>query len=137
MMNRHKQRLSPGLGAGSIFLAILLAGRIALAETPDRIGIETPADPPAGTQEATVPSTVDINNFDFSPMMLTIAPGTKVTWTNHDDVPHTVVSADDPKQFRSPPLDTDDAYSFVFTKPGTYKYFCSVHPKMVGMIIVK
>jgi plastocyanin len=125
------------LGAMTTVLGIWLAGSVAWAETPDRIGIETPADPQASAQEATVPTSVDINNFDFSPMMLTIKPGTKVTWTNHDDVPHTVVSADDPAQFKSPPLDTDDAFSFVFTKPGTYKYFCSVHPTMVGTIVVK
>lgn len=80
---------------------------------------------------------VSIDNFDFSPMTLTIATGTTVTWTNHDDVPHTVVSADDPRAFKSPPLDTDDAYSFTFKKAGTYKYFCSVHPKMVGVVMVK
>lgn len=89
----------------------------------------------AVTQPAAVQ--VAIDNFDFSPMMLTITTGTTVTWTNHDDVPHTVVSADDPRAFKSPPLDTDDAYSFTFVKAGTYKYFCTVHPKMVGVVTVK
>jgi plastocyanin len=88
-------------------------------------------------QSAAVTDHVDINNFDFAPMTLTVKVGAKVTWANHDDVPHTVVSADDPALFKSPPLDTDDAYSFTFTKAGTYKYFCSVHPKMVGIIIVQ
>lgn len=80
---------------------------------------------------------VQIDNFDFAPMTLTVAIGTTVTWTNHDDIPHTVVSADNPAVFKSPPLDTDDAYSFTFTIPGAYKYFCSVHPKMVGMVVVR
>jgi plastocyanin len=92
----------------------------------------------AATSQSTAMSVkVEIDNFDFSPMTMTVTPGTTVTWTNHDDIPHTVVSADESKLFKSPPLDTDDAYSFTFQKPGTYRYFCSVHPKMVGMIVVK
>jgi plastocyanin len=92
----------------------------------------------AATSQATgMTAKVEIDNFDFSPMTVTVTPGTTITWTNHDDIPHTVVSADDPSLFKSPPLDTDDAYSMTFVKPGTYKYFCSVHPKMVGMIVVK
>jgi plastocyanin len=58
-----------------------------------------------------------------------------VRWTNHDDIPHTVVADD--KTFKSKALDTDDAFSFTFTKPGTYNYFCSLHPKMTGKIVVQ
>jgi len=100
-------------------------------------GASTSTPLPADAQTAAAGPRVDINNFDFSPMSLAIAAGTRVTWTNHDDIPHTVVSSDNPPLFKSPPLDTDDAFSVTFTKPGTYAYFCSVHPKMVGTIIVR
>lgn len=92
---------------------------------------------PAPTQATASANHVDINNFDFAPMTLTITAGTQVTWTNHDDIPHTVVSGDSPPAFKSPALDTDDSFYFTFMKPGTYSYFCSVHPKMVGSIVVK
>jgi len=63
--------------------------------------------------------------------------GTSVTWTNRDDIPHTVVSTDDPKTFKSKVLDTDEKFSFTFSKAGTYPYFCSIHPKMTGKVIVQ
>jgi plastocyanin len=77
---------------------------------------------------------VTIDNFTFQPAELTVKVGTTVTWTNHDDIPHTVVSAG---KFRSKTLDTDDSFSFTFTAAGDYKYFCSLHPHMVGMIKVE
>jgi amicyanin len=77
---------------------------------------------------------VKISNFTFEPKELHIKAGTKVTWTNEDDIPHTVVS---PPQIRSQPLDTDQAYSFTFARPGTYKYFCSLHPHMTGLVVVE
>ena len=77
---------------------------------------------------------VEIKDFSFGPMMLTVPAGATVTWTNKDEEPHTVFSSDD--AFKSKALDTDEKFSFTFTKPGTYKYFCSVHPKMVGAIVV-
>jgi plastocyanin len=80
---------------------------------------------------------VTISNFSFAPAVLTVAPGTKVVWTNGDEEPHTVMSADGGATFKSPALDTDDKFSFAFDKPGTYKYFCSIHPHMSGTIIVK
>src|SRR5580692_1357106 len=86
---------------------------------------------------AAAPDTVTIANFAFSPTPLTVAPGTKVTWNNKDEEPHTVTSADGGKTFKSDALDTDDKFSFTFDKPGTYKYFCSIHPHMVGTIVVK
>jgi plastocyanin len=79
---------------------------------------------------------VTIDNYTFSPSLLTVPVGTTVTWVNHDDTPHVVVSDDNPRTFRSGGLDTDDKFSFTFTKPGTYKYFCAVHPHMTGMVIV-
>src|ERR1700693_3126022 len=80
---------------------------------------------------------VGIDNFAFSPSKLTVPAGTKVTWINHDDVPHTATSTAKPRLFHSGTLDTDDKFSFVFTTPGTYDYFCAVHPHMTGQIIVK
>ena len=81
--------------------------------------------------------TVTIDNFAFDPPMLTVAPGTKVTWINRDDVPHTATSSATPRAFNSKALDTDDKFSFVFTAPGTYDYFCAVHPHMTATIVVK
>jgi plastocyanin len=79
---------------------------------------------------------VKIDNFTFGPPTLKVAAGTTVTWTNRDDVPHTVVS-DDKSTFRSKALDTDEQFSYTFTKPGKYSYFCSVHPKMTGEVVVE
>jgi plastocyanin len=79
---------------------------------------------------------VKIDNFAFSPQELAIAAGTTVEWVNRDDIPHTVVS-DDKKTFKSKALDTDEKFSYTFTKPGTYPYFCSIHPKMTGKVIVQ
>jgi plastocyanin len=78
---------------------------------------------------------VAIDNFAFAPQVIVVAPGTTVTWTNADDDPHTVVAND--KSFHSPAMDTDDSYSFTFTRPGEYAYFCSLHPHMTGKVIVK
>jgi len=78
---------------------------------------------------------VKIDNFSFMPASLTVPAGTKVTWTNHDDVPHNVVSTD--KKFASPVLDTDEQFSYEFKDPGTYAYYCSIHPKMTGKVIVQ
>ena len=79
-------------------------------------------------------STVTIDNFTFAPAELTVKVGTTVTWKNHDDIPHTIVSAG---KFRSKALDTDDSYSFTFTTAGAYAYFCSLHPHMTGTIKVE
>ena len=86
----------------------------------------------AKAQEA---NTIVMKNFDFSPMMLTVKAGTTVTWKNLDGEPHTVVSPDG--VFRSHALDQGDAFTFKFDKPGTYKYICSIHPKMRAAIIVQ
>jgi plastocyanin len=91
---------------------------------------EAPKLHPAPTTQVT------IDNFTFSPQSLTIAPGTIVTWVNHDDVPHTATSSAKPREFGSRALDTDDKFSHTFSTPGTYPYFCAVHPHMTGTIIV-
>ena len=77
---------------------------------------------------------VTIDNFTFTPAELKVKVGDTVTWTNHDDIPHTVVSAG---KFRSKTMDTDGTFSFTFTSAGDYKYFCSLHPHMTGMIKVE
>jgi plastocyanin len=77
---------------------------------------------------------VTIDNFTFSPAEVKVKVGDTVTWTNHDDIPHTAVSAG---KFRSKTMDTDDKFSFTFTSAGDYKYFCSLHPHMTGMIKVE
>jgi plastocyanin len=90
------------------------------------------------SQPATQPTAVvQIDNFTYEPSELVVAAGTKVTWKNVDDVPHTATSRDDPQVFDSGPLDTDDTFSFTFSKPGTYAYYCKVHPHMRGVITVK
>jgi len=86
---------------------------------------------------APAPAEVKIDNFSFGPATLTVAVGTTVTWTNRDDIPHTVVSSDDPKAFKSKVMDTDEKFSYTFITPGTFSYFCSVHPKMTGTVVVK
>jgi len=78
---------------------------------------------------------VTIDNFSFTPQDITVKAGTTVTWVNQDDVPHTVVSNE--KKFKSKALDTDDKFSFTFNDPGTYEYYCSVHPKMTAKVTVK
>ncbi len=79
---------------------------------------------------------VTIDNFVFTPATLTIPSATSVTWANHDDIPHSVVSANRPPDFKSPVLDTDESFARVFDKPGTYLYFCGLHPHMKGTIVV-
>jgi plastocyanin len=80
--------------------------------------------------------TVTIDNFNFSPAVITVPAGTTIRWTNRDDIPHTVVS-DDKTTFKSKPLDTDEQFTYTFSKPGTYSYSCSIHPKMTGKVIVQ
>jgi plastocyanin len=88
------------------------------------------------SQEAPVKSAeVKIDNFTFGPQSLEVPLNTSITWINRDDIPHTVVSEDG--IFKSKALDTDDKFSFTFSKAGTYQYFCSLHPKMVGKITVR
>jgi plastocyanin len=85
---------------------------------------------------AAAPTTVAIDNFTFTPQKLTVKAGTTVTWTNMDDIPHGIAATDNAIT-RSKALDTDDSYSFTFTTPGTYTYFCYIHPHMTGTIVVE
>ena len=96
----------------------------------------TPAAKP-NADAPTAPNQVTIDNFAFNPKTLTVPVGTEVTWINRDDVPHTATSTVKPRVFDSKTLDTDDTFSYVFTAPGTYQYYCAVHPHMTGEIVVK
>ena len=78
---------------------------------------------------------VTIKSFAFGPASVTVPVGTKVTWTNKDNEPHTVVSND--QKFQSDAMDTGDTFSVTFDKPGTYGYFCTLHPHMTGKVIVE
>ncbi len=82
------------------------------------------------------PGTVRIDNFTFNPPQLTVKAGTTVTWVNKDDIPHGIASSSN-AFVKSKALDTDDSYSFTFTTPGTYAYFCYIHPHMTGTIVVE
>jgi plastocyanin len=81
------------------------------------------------------PTEVRVDNFTFGPDTLTVPANSTVTWVNKDDVPHVIASTDG--VFKSKALDTDDKYSYTFSKAGTYSYYCSIHPKMVGKIVVQ
>jgi plastocyanin len=89
----------------------------------------------ANDQPSTANAEVKIDNFVFGPETITVAVGATVTWTNKDDIPHTTVSTDG--VFKSKVMDTDEKFSYTFTKAGTYSYFCSVHPKMTGKVVVQ
>jgi len=108
--------------------ALVLAALTLLAGGQRSLGAN-PGDKPASG------AAVKIDNFSFGRTTLTVPAGTKVTWTNGDDVPHTVVSTDN--VFKGPALDTDQTFSYTFTKPGTYSYYCSIHPKMTGKVVVQ
>lgn len=108
---------------GAVLLATLSYGKAATGEKLSPVAVM-----PAAIE-------VKIDNFKFGPEVLTIPVGATVIWTNRDDIPHTVVSTDG--IFKSKVLDTDEKFSFTFTKAGTYDYFCSVHPKMTGKVIVQ
>jgi plastocyanin len=91
---------------------------------------------PSTSEVAAGDGAISIENFTFSPSVLTVGAGSTVTWTNHDDIPHNVVSADNafPK---SKTLDTNEKYSYKFDKPGTFEYYCGIHPHMTGKVVVK
>jgi plastocyanin len=109
----------------------LFAAALGAASAPLAAAIILPAiaqQAPAGA--------VSIDNFTFNPPTLTVKAGTTVTWTNKDDIPHGIASSTNAFT-RSKALDTDDSFSFTFTTPGTYQYFCYIHPHMVGTIVVE
>jgi plastocyanin len=90
----------------------------------------------ASAQNAAPAGAVSIDNFTFTPASLTVKAGTTVTWTNKDDIPHGIAASDNAFK-KSKALDTDDSFSYTFTTPGTFQYFCYIHPHMVGTIVVE
>jgi plastocyanin len=111
---------SLGIAAVAIIIAAATARAFSTTATQEKTGAET---------------AVKIDSFTFSPVTVTILAGSTVRWTNHDDIPHNVVSED--KSFKSKNMHADENFSYTFTKPGTYSYFCSIHPKMTGKIVVQ
>jgi plastocyanin len=109
----------------TVFLSLLLAVSL-------DAGAETPS---AAASTASADATISIRDFAFSPTSVTIAVGSKVKWQNLDGEPHTVRSVDN--DFRSDALDQNDSFTHTFDKPGTYRYVCSIHPQMIGTIVVK
>jgi len=89
----------------------------------------------ANDQPSAANAAVKIDNFAFGPQTITVPVGVTVTWTNSDDIPHTAVSTDG--VFKSKVMDTDEKFSYTFSKAGTYPYFCSIHPRMTGKIVVQ
>jgi plastocyanin len=89
----------------------------------------------ANDQASTANAGVNIDNFVFGPQTITVPVGATVTWTNKDDIPHTSVSTEG--VFKSKVLDTDEKFSYTFTKAGTYPYYCTIHPKMTGKVVVQ
>ena len=96
-----------------------------------------PAAQSAVNAPASAPQKITIGNFTFSPATIEVAAGTPLQWINEDDVPHIVVGVEKGSPLKSPALDTDDRYAVVLSQPGTYHYFCSLHPHMTGTIIVR
>ena len=108
-----------------------------MPDMPDMPAHSAKPHKPAADQPATGAVRIVIDNFTFDPPELTVPVGTEVTWLNRDDVPHTATSTAKPKAFDSGALDTDETYSHVFKAAGEYEYFCAVHPKMTGRVVVK
>ncbi len=108
-------------------LAAVMVAALALAESMN-VAVSTRQPTPAT-------AAVKVDNFSFWPPTLTVAVGTTVTWTNRDDIPHRVVST--ASVFKSKVLDTNEKFSYTFAKPGTFSYFCSIHPKMTGKVVVQ
>jgi len=95
------------------------------------------ARPAAGDQSGSSDKyQIKIDNFSFAPPTLTVPAGATVTWVNQDDVPHNIVSSEG-KTLKSPVMDTDEKFSYTFTKPGTYPYYCGIHPKMTAKVVVE
>jgi plastocyanin len=117
-------------GKAAVSLIAFGLGSILYAAVP-----QVPEAGQAVVQAAAKAATVKIDNFNFTPPTLVVAPGTTVTWTNADDSPHSVREKDG--KFKSAALDTDDTFSQTFTAPGEYEYFCSIHPRMTGKVVVK
>jgi plastocyanin len=130
------------IGATVLLLGLASGLEAAPAETRSMLSImhldhasDLRAMPASDANTAADTNTIAIKDFHFSPISLAVPAGTTVTWKNLDGEPHTVVSIEG--VFRSGGLDQDDSFTFKFDKPGTYKFVCSIHPQMLGTILVK
>jgi plastocyanin len=117
-MRKRKMQMA-GVAAPIIIAILMIAGSSRMTAKAESSGAN--AD-------------VKIDNFSFGPQIVTVPVGATVTWTNHDDIPHTVVSTEG--VFKSKVRDTDEKFSYTFAKAGTYPYYCTIHPKMTGQIVV-
>jgi plastocyanin len=130
-----------GMRKGILITALVLFNALLTGCSGQSGRANNSADSPGGATQAAdakaAPVQIRIDNFTFQPAEVTVPVGTKVTWVNHDDVPHTATSSAKPRKFDSGTLDTDDQFSYVFTAPGTYDYFCAVHKHMTARIVVK
>src|SRR5215470_12310752 len=137
-VRRHLRWRSAVLVGAMSALLLLLAACASASQVAATTGLPTPVPPPA---VATVPPDkplaiadpnapggpqLTIENFNFTPANMTVAAGTTITWTNNDDVEHTVTASDN--SFSSKALETGDTFSYTFAQPGTYSYFCAIHP---------
>jgi plastocyanin len=120
---------APRPSRGAVLLGAVALGLMLLAGLAQVPAGETPV------KAAASPATVQIDNFAFAPATLTVSAGTTVTWKNEDDSPHRI--GDNNGTFKSAAFDTDDTFSHTFAAPGEYPYICTIHPYMVGKIIVK
>jgi plastocyanin len=137
----HRRRLNMNanvqwirLSTAAITVGVFF-GATNLAAPANEPGAPTSAAPT--TAPAAKTATVEIDNFNFKPNELTVKVGATVTWTNHDDVPHTATVKGKSPLFDSKMLDTDEQFSFTFKSPGSYSYYCKVHPHMTATIVVK
>ena len=118
----------------AIVSVMTLTGAAASSPSEPQVATQTnqavATDAPAGSA-----AEVKIDNFAFTPGMITVKAGTQVTWINHDDIPHTVDSTEG--KFKSSAMDTHDKFQFRFTEPGEYQFYCRLHPKMTGKVVVQ
>jgi plastocyanin len=117
-MRKRKMQMA-GVAAPIIIAILMIAGSSRMT---------------AKAESSAANADVKIDNFSFGPQIVTVPVGATVTWTNHDDIPHTVVSTEG--VFKSKVRDTDEKFSYTFDKAGTYPYYCTIHPKMTGQILV-
>jgi plastocyanin len=129
-MTRKNVRIASLAAPVLIGMLLLFAGSSSVTAND-----QPASDQPASDQPSAASAAVKIDNFVFGPQTVTIPVGTTVTWTNSDDIPHTAVSTDG--VFKSKVMDTDEKFSYTFTKPGTYPYYCTIHPKMTGKVVVQ
>ena len=118
-------RITIYLFTGFIVLALMVVAGMTMLKR----SVSAAENKPASMTE------IKIDNFSFTPASITIPAGTEVHWKNNDDIPHNVVSDD--HSIKSKVMDTGDEFTYTFAKPGTYNYFCSIHPKMTAKVIVQ